>query len=162
MVYDTEPPYAVQQTSVLSRDQVQRFVRLARYWDLVANSGRFSRTLALLMQGASPFATFLAWSDWLWQRSGQTSGLSPEQLVDHLFDYLTGPGAQPGQDLQAVRDTVLGVLLADYLASGARARPRALRPVLPAQGPPAARSGPGLVPRQQQHALGANPPMIRP
>ena len=161
MVYDTEPPYAVQQTSVLSRDQVQRFVRLARYWDLVANSGRFSRTLALLMQGASPFATFLAWSDWLWQRSGQTSGLSPEQLVDHLFDYLTGPGAQPGQDLQAVRDTVLGVLLADYLASGARARPRALRPVLPAQGPPAARSGPGLVPRQQQHALGANPPMIR-
>ena len=162
MVYDTEPPYAVQQTSVLSRDQVQRFVRLARYWDLVANSGRFSRTLALLMQGASPFATFLAWSDWLWQRSGQTSGLSPEQLVDHLFDYLTGPGAQPGQDLQAVRDTVLGVLLADYLASGARARPRALRPVLPAQGPPAARSGAGLVPRQQQHALGANPPMIRP
>ena len=162
MVYDTEPPYAVQQTSVLSRDQVQRFVRLARYWDLVANSGRFSRTLALLMQGASPFATFLAWSDWLWQRSGQTSGLSPEQLVDHLFDYLTGPGARPGQDLQAVRDTVLGVLLADYLASGARARPRALRPVLPAQGPPAARSGPGLVPRQQQHALGANPPMIRP
>ena len=162
MVYDTEPPYAVQQTSVLSRDQVQRFVRLARYWDLVANSGRFSRTLALLMQGASPFATFLAWSDWLWQRSGQTSGLSPEQLVDHLFDYLTGPGAQPGQDLQAVRDSVLGVLLADYLASGARARPRALRPVLPAQGPPAARSGPGLVPRQQQHALGANPPMIRP
>ena len=161
MVYDTEPPYAVQQTSVLSRDQVQRFVRLARYWDLVANSGRFSRTLALLMQGASPFATFLAWSDWLWQRSGQTSGLSPEQLVDHLFDYLTGPGAQPGQDLQAVRDSVLGVLLADYLASGARARPRALRPVLPAQGPPAARSGPGLVPRQQQHALGANPPMIR-
>ena len=162
MVYDAEPPYAVQQTSVLSRDQGQRFVRLARYWDLVANSGRFSRTLALLMQGASPFATFLAWSDWLWQRSGQTSGLSPEQLVDHLFDYLTGPGAQPGQDLQAVRDTVLGVLLADYLASGARARPRALRPVLPAQGPPAARSGAGLVPRQQQHALGANPPMIRP
>ena len=162
MVYDTEPPYAVQQTSVLSREEVQRFVRLARYWDLVANSGRFSRTLALLLQGASPFAAFLAWSDWLWQRSGQTSGLSPEQLVDHLFDYLTGPGAQPGQDLQAVRDSVLGVLLADYLASGARARPRALRPVLPAQGPPAARSGPGLVPRQQQHALGANPPMIRP
>ena len=166
MVYDAEPPYAVQQTSVLSREEVQRFVRLARYWDLVANSGRFSRTLALLLQGASPFAAFLAWSDWLWQRSGQTSGLTPEQLVDHLFDYLTGPGkgpeAQPGQDLQALQATVLGVLLADYLGSGARARPRALRPVLPAQGPPTARSGAGLVPRQRQHALGANPPMISP
>ena len=166
MVYDAEPPYAVQETSVLSRDEVQRFVRLSRYWDLVANSGRFSRTLGLLLRGPSPFAAFLAWSDWLWQRSGQTSGLSPEALVDQLFDYLTGPGKgpgeQPGQDLHVVRDTVLGVLLADYLASGARARPRSLQSVLPAQGPPAARSGAGLAPRQQQHGQGANPPMITP
>lgn len=168
MVYDAEPPYAVQQTSVLSRDEVQRFVRLARYWDLVANSGRFSRTLALLLQGTSPFAAFLAWSDWLWQRSSQTSGLSPEALVDHLFDYLTESGqgteaASAGRLApEALQVTVLAALLADYLGSGARARPRRLRAMLPAQGPPAARSGAGLVPRQQQHALGANPPMIRP
>jgi radical SAM superfamily enzyme YgiQ (UPF0313 family) len=166
MVYDAEPPYAVQETSVLSRDEVQRFVRLARYWDLVANSGRFSRTLVLLLRGPSPFAAFLAWSDWLWQRSGQTSGLSPEQLVDYLVDYLTGPGKgpgeQPGQDLQVVRDSVLDALLADYLASGARARPRALLSVLPAQGPPATRSSAGLAPRQQQHGQGANAPMITP
>ena len=168
MVYDAEPPYAVQQTSVLSRDEVQRFVRLARYWDLVANSGRFSRTLALLLQGTSPFAAFLAWSDWLWQRSGQTSGLSPEALVDHLFDYLTESGqgteaASAGRLApEALQATVLAVLLADYLGSGARARPRRLQAMLPAQGPPAARSGAGLEPRQQQHALGANPPMIRP
>ena len=166
MVYDAEPPYAVQETSVLSRDEVQRFVRVSRYWDLVANSGRFSRTLGLLLRGPSPFAAFLAWSDWLWQRSGQTSGLSPEALVDYLFDYLTGPGKgpgeQPGQDLQVVRDTVLDALLTDYLASGARARPRSLQAVLPAQGPPATRSGTGLAPRQQQHGLAANAPMITP
>jgi len=162
MVYDAEPPYAVQQTSVLSQDEVQRFVRLARYWDLVANSGRFSRTLGLLMQGPSPFAAFLACSDWLWQRSGQTSGLSPEALVDHLFDYLMDRSAQPGQDLRAVRAAVLDALLADYLASGARARPRSLQSVLPAQGAPAARSGTGLAPRQQQHGQGANTSMITP
>ena len=159
MVYDAEPPYAVQQTSVLSRYEVQRFLRLARYWDLVANSGRFSRTLVLLLQGPLPFAAFLAWSDWLWQRSGQTSGLSPEALVDHLFDYLV---AQPGQDPKVLQAAVLDALLADYLASGARARPRSLHSVLPAQGPPAARSGAGLAPRQQQHGLGANAPMITP
>jgi hypothetical protein len=156
----------VHQTSVLSRDEVQRFVRLARYWDLVANSGRFSRTLALLLQGQLPFAAFLAWSDWLWQRSGQTSGLNPEQLVDYLFDYLTGPGKGPGeqpdQDLKVFHTAVLDALLADYLASGARARPRSLQAVLPAQGPPATRSGAGLAPRQQQHGQGANPPMITP
>jgi hypothetical protein len=162
MVYDAEPPYAVQQTSVLSRDEVQRFVRLARYWDLVANSGRFSRTLALLLQGPSPFAAFLAWSDWLWQHSGQTSGLSPEALVDHLFDYLAGLGAQSGQDPAVVQAALLDALLADYLGSGARARPRSLQAVLPAQGPPAARSGAGLAPRQQQHGQGANTPMITP
>ncbi len=155
MVYAAEPPYAVQQTSVLSRDEVQRFVRLSRYWDLVANSGRFSRTLDLMLQGPSPFAAFLAWSDWLWQRSGQTSGLSPEQLVDHLFDYLA---QQPEQGAHAVQ----AALLADYLASGARARPRSLQAVLPAQGPPATRSGTGLAPRQQQHGQGANAPMITP
>ena len=158
MVYDAEPPYAVQQTSVLRRDEVQRFVRLARYWDLVANSGRFSRTLALLLQGPSPFAAFLAWSDWLWQCSGQTSGLSPEQLVDHLFDYLVGQAAQLGQDAMVVRTA----LLADYLGSGARARPRSLQAVLPAQRPPAARSGAGLAPRQLQHGLAVNAPMIAP
>ena len=71
----------------------------------------------------------------------------------------------PGQDpkvMHVVRDTVLGVLLADYLASGARARPRSLQAVLPAQGPPATRSGAGLAPRQQQHGQGANAPMITP
>jgi hypothetical protein len=109
----------------------------------------------LLLQGPLPFAAFLAWSDWLWQRSGQTSGLSPEALVDHLFDYLV---TQPGQDPAMVQ----AALLADYLASGARARPRSLQAVLPAQGPPATRSGTGLAPRQQQHGLGANAPMITP
>jgi hypothetical protein len=58
----------------------------------------------------SPFAAFLAWSDWLWQRSGQTSGLSPEALVDHLFDYLV---TQPGQDPAMVQ----AALLADYLGN---------------------------------------------
>ena len=38
----------------------------ARHWDIVANSGNFSGTLALLWRdGASPFAEFLRFSDWL-------------------------------------------------------------------------------------------------
>jgi hypothetical protein len=76
-----------------------------------------------------------------------------------LFDYLV---AQPGQDPKVLQSAVLDALLADYLASGARARPRALHSVLPAQGPPATRSSAGLAPRQQQHGLGANAPMITP
>ncbi len=120
MVYDESPPYTVRQTGVASALDMQRFTRLARYWDLVANSGRFGRTMPLLMRGASPFASFMAFSDWLWQTTGKTSGLTPEDLVDALFAYLT---LARQMDAQVAREA----LLADYLQSGSRASPKALR-----------------------------------
>jgi radical SAM superfamily enzyme YgiQ (UPF0313 family) len=148
MVYDPEPPYTVRQTAAVDAATLQRFTRLARYWDLVANSGRFQQTLPLLLAGASPFWAFMHFADWLWASHGETSGLTPERLVDALFDYLTG---ERGLDAQAVRQT----LLADYLASGARARPQRLRDVLPAQGAPVPRSARALAERQARHAGGA-------
>jgi hypothetical protein len=45
MVYDPSPPYTVRQTACVSAADMQRFVRLARYWDLLANSGRFQRSM---------------------------------------------------------------------------------------------------------------------
>ncbi len=144
MVYEAEPPYTVLQTHAVSQAEMQRFTRLARYWDLVANSGRFARTLPVLMQGVSPFWAFMAFSDWLWHTSGQTSGLTPETLVDALFDYLS---RERGHDIEQVRQT----LLADYLASGARARPTCLRDVLPAQAAPMPRHQRTLSERQDRH-----------
>ncbi|HEY8905593.1 MAG TPA: radical SAM protein, partial [Rhodoferax sp.] len=52
MVYAFDPPYTVQHTGVVDADTVQRFTRFARYWDLLANSGRFAQTLALLLHPA--------------------------------------------------------------------------------------------------------------
>ena len=109
MVYDPEPPYTVRQTAAVDAATMQRFTRLARYWDLVANSGRFRQTLPLLLQGASAFQSFMDFSDWLWASAGETSGLTPELLVDALFDYLT---VARGFDAERMRQT----LLADYLA----------------------------------------------
>ncbi|EKE17004.1 MAG: radical SAM family protein, partial [uncultured bacterium] len=43
----------------------------------------------MLLTGPSAFAAFLALSDWLWQSTGKTSGLTPEMLVDALFAYQT-------------------------------------------------------------------------
>ncbi len=144
MVYEPEPPYTVLQTHVVSRAEMQRFTWLVRYWDLIANSGRFKRTLGLLMVQTSPFWTFMAFSDWLWQATGQTSGLTPETLVDALFDYLS---RECVHDVAQVRQT----LLADYLASGARARPACLRDVLPAQAEPMPRRQRTLSERQDRH-----------
>jgi len=144
MVYDPAPPYTVRQTAAVPAADIQRFTRLARYWDLVANSGRFTRTVPLLLQGASPFQAFADCADWLWQRVGETARLTPEQLVDALFDYLT---SERGLDAQTVR----AVLRDDYLASGARARPKALREVLPPQGAPIPKAARVRAERQARH-----------
>jgi radical SAM superfamily enzyme YgiQ (UPF0313 family) len=146
MVYDTHPPYTVQQTAVLDAATVQRLTRMARYWDLVANSGRFQQSLPVLLKGDSAFANFLTWTDWLWQTTTKTHGLTPECLVDGLFDYLT---TQRGLAPTVVRE----VLLQDYLASGARARPHCLQALIgrAARQPP---KNTTLVHRQGHHREG--------
>ena len=161
MVYDTQPPYTVQHTGVVDADTLQRFSRFARYWDLLANSGRFARTLALLLEstsneasqhpgdtrgdaalGVSPFWRFMALSDWLWQRHGATYKLTPEALVDALFDYLS-------QSLPV--EVARQALLADYIGSGARANPAALHGLLPKQMPSEAKTRRTLANRQERH-----------
>ena len=146
MVYDVHPPYTVLQTAALDAATVQRLTRMARYWDMVANSGRFKMTLPALLQGESAFFAFLRWTDWLWNTSTKTQGLTPEALVDALFEYLTKHRDMP---VDAVRATLLG----DYVASGARATPQCLRGLLPRSHAPAQRDpARPLAQRQGRHA----------
>jgi radical SAM superfamily enzyme YgiQ (UPF0313 family) len=118
--FDEAPPYAVHHSASLRDGELPEFVRIARYWDIVANAGRFERTLPLLLQGPSAFDAFSHFSIWLWKCMGATSGITPEDLVDHLHGYLT---QVRGLDALQVHDA----LLADYRASGARASPAVLR-----------------------------------
>ncbi len=120
MVFQDSPPYAVVQTDALSPEQVLAFTRLARYWDLIANSGRFPASLPLLLEGKSAFAGFAAFAVWLWNKTQRTSGITPEALVDALHAYLTEVRAIPAPVVHAA-------LLADYRGSGARAKPLALQ-----------------------------------
>ncbi|MDD3935447.1 DUF4080 domain-containing protein [Rhodoferax sp.] len=150
MVYAPEPPYTVQHTGVVDAATLQRFGRLARYWELLANSGRFAQTLPLLLYPSpvdgsavvSPFWRFMAFSSWLWQRQGSTHRLTPEALVDALFDYLSA-SLPPASVRQA--------LLADYLASGARANPKALHGLLPRRTASPDKAGRTLATRQHRH-----------
>jgi hypothetical protein len=149
MAYAAEPPYTVQQTGVVDADTMARFTRFARYWDLLANSGRFAQTLVLLLQllpEVSPFWRFMGLSDGLWQQLGSTHQLTPEVLVDALYDYLSQ---------QLSPDAVRTALLADYLASGARAQPKALRGMLPRQAPSPAKAAHTRATRQQRHQTNA-------
>ena len=148
MVYDPLPPYQVRQTAAVTAADMTRFAHMARYWDLVANSGRFTATMPLLMQGDSPFGAFMAFSDWLWNDSihikGKTSGITPEHLVNALHAYLIGPR---GMDV----DVVTQALLTDYVASGARARPDVLRHLMPKFPAPIPKAKKQHSQRQAQH-----------
>jgi len=148
MIYDALPPYQIQQTNAVSATDMQRFARLARYWDLVANSGRFSGAMALLLKADSPFWSFMAFSDWLWDSSpktqGKTSGITPENLIDALHAYLI--------DIRKFdAELVTKTLLADYITSGARARPDVLRSLIPKLPLPQVKAGKQLSARQTQH-----------
>jgi hypothetical protein len=123
MTYDSNPPYAVLQTKTSDAQSVMAFARMAKYWDLVANSGRFTHTLPLLLKSSnnplSAFGSFMAFSNVLWDMFGKTFGITPEELVDAVFEHLTlNNFCQP--------EEVKSFLLKDYLASGARGRPKCL------------------------------------
>ncbi|MEO5659031.1 MAG: DUF4080 domain-containing protein [Polaromonas sp.] len=131
MVYDPQPPYTVLQTSTIDFATMQRIQRFARYWEMLANSGRFALSLQLLFRPGSAFAHFLAFSDWLWETTGKTHEFALEKLVDLLFEHLTvvrGLG----------EDQVRAALLLDYRASGARGKPQSLAALLGAQAHPQA------------------------
>jgi hypothetical protein len=146
MVYETEAPYSVLQTGVLDAGTVLRFKRFARYWDLLANSARFKQTLPLLLERdqPSPFHAFMAFSDWLWRRTGKTIELSPELLVDALADYLCGACGMSPHDVQQA-------LLSDYTGSGARSNPHALQGLLPKRPAPTIGRPKRLAQRQGRH-----------
>ena len=134
MVYDPQTPYTILQNSSVDFSVMQRIKRFARYWELIANSGRFSATLKLLLAPGSAFGNFLNFSDWLWRTTGKTHEFAFENLVDFLHAHLTGPR-------QIALDAVLAALLADYSASGARGRPKCLASRLDAERTSPAQAG---------------------
>jgi len=144
MVYDPQTPYTILQNSTVDFATLQRVNRFARYWDMVANSGRFSAALTLLLTPGSAFGNFMAFSDWLWQTTGKTHEFAYEKLVDLLHDHLM---QRDGAALP-----VRSALLADYLASGARGKPDCLAELLlQARATASAGKGPVRSERQGRH-----------
>ncbi|MBI2319048.1 MAG: DUF4080 domain-containing protein [Betaproteobacteria bacterium] len=123
MRYNPDPPYNVLATARIGFGDLQRMTRFARYWELVGNSGRFPRALALLLgegRADSAFWRFMGFSDWLFGASGKTHEFALERLFELLHAYLTGR-------LGVASEAATEALAADYGASGARGRPAFLR-----------------------------------
>jgi radical SAM superfamily enzyme YgiQ (UPF0313 family) len=91
LVFDPHPPYTILANDQIDFMTMQRLVRFARYWDLVANSGRFTNTLPHLL-GDAPFAHFMAFSDWLYAKTDATHRIALDRLAGLVAQWLQSQG----------------------------------------------------------------------
>jgi radical SAM superfamily enzyme YgiQ (UPF0313 family) len=145
MVYAPDPPYEILSNHLIDFATMQRLRRFARYWDLIGNSGNFLRVTPLLRSGGSPFWTFLALSDWLYDRLQRTDSISLATLAGQLFHWLTEKcGLEPASAAAA--------LLEDYQRTGRRDVPEFLRVHIGTERRPPPARGSVLPKRQSRHA----------
>ncbi|WP_151631905.1 B12-binding domain-containing radical SAM protein [Noviherbaspirillum aerium] len=116
LVFDPYPPYTILATDRIDFATMQRLVRFARYWDLVANSGRFANTLPAIL-GDAPFASFMALSDWLYAHTDATHRIALDKLASLVAQWLRSRGMD-GNAADALVDS-------DYAGQAHKARPKA-------------------------------------
>jgi len=112
--FNPDPPYNILATNEIDFLTFQRLSRFARYWDLIANSGRYVRTLPIML-GESPFANFLAFSDWIYAETGKTHALAFERMVHLVHRHLS-------EEREVDAEQLAAALIEDYQSSGGRAR----------------------------------------
>jgi radical SAM superfamily enzyme YgiQ (UPF0313 family) len=91
LVFDPHPPYTILATNLINFTDMQRLVRFARYWDLIANSGRFAHTLPVIL-GSAPFDRFMQLSDWLYAQTDATHRIALERLAGLVMRWLKQSG----------------------------------------------------------------------
>lgn len=89
MVFSPLPPYELLSSGVLPFGLVQELKRMARYWDLCYNSGRFRALMPLFWPDGRVFDSFFHFSQWLYRQLGSTGGISLDRLTEAVKRYLT-------------------------------------------------------------------------
>ena len=113
--FNPNPPFNVLSTSLVDYPTMQRMNRFARYWDMLANSGRFAGTMNMLLSG-NAFEQFMKISDELFARTGQTHKISLLRLFDLLYQIAI---KNLGFEMQQVYE----LLAADFSRSGLKSIP---------------------------------------
>lgn len=119
MVYDPYAPYTILANKQIDFATMQRLVRFARYWDLVANSGRFAHTVQHML-GEAPFKNFMAFSDWIYTKTDATHRIALDRLAKLVSEWLQLRGMG--------RDEANAVVASDYAGkvdNGPAGKPRA-------------------------------------
>ncbi|MBJ7312158.1 DUF4080 domain-containing protein [Rugamonas sp. CCM 8940] len=138
LVFESYAPYTILANKDVDFPTMQRLVRFARYWDLVANSGRFAHTVPVLL-GEMPFENFMAFSDWLYANTDATHRIALDRLAVLVSRWLQ----VAGMDKQAAER----LLASDYAGrneSGSKVKSAHIPP-------PAARGETAAPQRQARH-----------
>ncbi len=101
LVFDSFSPYSIVSNIDLDFFAIQKLTRFSRFWDLIANSGRFVNTLPLIL-GDTPFSRFMALSEWLYETGKTTHGIALDRLASLVTEWLV----QQGMDADLVRITI--------------------------------------------------------
>ncbi len=136
MRYNPKAPYNILTTAKIDFDTMQRINRFARFWDMIANSGRFKNTLPLLL-GDNPFQQFLQFSDELYNEAGRTWKISLKRLFEFIYSICA-------KNQPTSHQALLHLLQLDYQRSGLKGYPPFGQPK------PASRNGVANK-RQKQH-----------
>ena len=114
--FNPAPPYNILSNNLIDFANMQRLQRFARYWDMIANSGRFQNSIKVIL-GESPFDNFMRLSDWLYQETRQTHKLALERLFKLVYRSMT-------EILLLDASNSEKILLLDYERSGIKGEAR--------------------------------------
>ena len=138
LVFDPAPPYTILATDRISFAEMQQMVRFARFWDMIANSGRFARSLPSIL-GTQPFDNFVALSNWIFARTDATHRSALERLALLVAEWLSGRGI--------ALDAAQALVASDYAGQVNLTRKRALTAKI--------KNVEGAVPQRQARHLAA-------
>lgn len=116
--YSPQPPYSVMENTQISFTEMNKIKRLAKYWDLLINSGRFKTAQSLLLED-TPFEQMMAITDWLYEKVGRSHAIRLDLLFALLFEYLTDVKQLPQSD-------VIQALSEDFMKTGIQGWPKFL------------------------------------
>ncbi len=116
--FSQEPPYSILKNREMPFVEIMEMERFAKFWDSIANSGRFKESLALIL-GDLPFENFRALATALSSHFGRAYGIALDRLFRAIFDYLT-------EERKLTVEEVRAVMREDFLRTGIKGWPKYL------------------------------------
>jgi hypothetical protein len=116
MTYLPYPPYEILANDLIDFTVMQDLKRMARFWDLLYNSGNFCGSVRLLWPDQDVYAGFLRFSKWLYAATESTWQIALKRLAELFFTYLT-------KELGLTRMEAANAIAADLLKVKGRPLP---------------------------------------